>query len=113
MYTRAVEDIVEVPVKFTLKAGKVNKPFAFTLICKRKEQDDITAAFKEVEFNFKNFLESTEVITDWVGQKLVLDQAGNPAEFCPEALSFMLNTPGVAQAVYVAYSKECAAKEKN
>ena len=113
MFTLAVEDTVEVPVKFTLKGGKVNKLFSFTLIGKRLPQDEITDAFKAVEFNFKAFLESTGVISDWVGQRLVLDQAGEPVGFSAEAFTFMLNTSGVAQAIYLAYQKECGAKEKN
>ena len=113
MYKLAVENVVEVPVKFTLKSGKVNKAFAFTLTAKRLPQDEITEAFKAVEFNFKAFLEATSVVTDWSGQRLVLDDAGEPVPFSADAFSFLLNVTGVAQAIYVAYAKECGAKEKN
>ncbi len=114
MFTLAVDDIVEVPVKFFLKAGKVNKPFDFTLIAKRLSADEITEAFKAVDYNFKAFFETTGVVSDWNGQRLVLDpDTKDPAPFSAEAFSFMLNTSGVAQAVYLAYQKECGAKEKN
>jgi hypothetical protein len=113
MYTLAVEDIVEVPVKFTLKERKVDKSFNFTLTTKRLSSDDLTDAFKAVEFNYRAFFESTGVITDWSGQRLVIDVSGNPVPFSSEALSFMLGTAGVAHFIYLAYVKECGAKEKN
>lgn len=113
MYKLAVEDVVEVPVKLTLRAGKVDKSFAFTLVAKRLASNELTEAFKAVEFHYKDFFESTGVITDWSGQRLVLDDSGAPAPFSSEALSFMLATPGVAHLVYLAYMKECGAKEKN
>jgi hypothetical protein len=113
MYKLAVDDVVEVPVKFTLKAGKLDKSFAFTLIAKRLESGELTAAFKAVEFNYKDFFESTGVISGWVGQRLVLDDSDAPVPFSLDALSFMLAAPGVAHVVYLAYMKECGAKEKN
>lgn len=113
MFTLAIEDTVEVPVKFMLKEGKVNKTYAFTLTARRMSQEEITEAFKAVEFKFKEFFETTGVVSDWQGQRLVLDADKNPAPFSPEAFSFMLNVTGVAQAIYVAYAKESGAKEKN
>jgi len=113
MYKLAIDDVVEVPVKFTLKAGKVNKTFSFSLTATRLPQEEITNRLKEVEFKFKEFLESSGVITDWAGQRLVLDESGEPAQFSEEALSMLLGTQGVAQMVFNAYQKECGAKEKN
>ena len=113
MYTLAIEDTVEVPVKFTLKEGRVNKLFSFTLVAKRLPAEEIAEAFKAAEFNFKGFFEATGVVSDWQGQRLVLDAKGDPAEFTPEAFSCMLGVSGVAQAVYQAYAKEAGAKEKN
>lgn len=114
MFTLAIDDVVEVPVKFTLKAGKVNKPFRCTLICKRLDQDEIAARFNEVEFKYKAFLETDGLVTGWADQNLVLDAStGAPAEFSPEALGVFLKTAGVAQAAFTAYQKESGAKEKN
>lgn len=112
-YTIAIEDTVEVPVKFTLKAGKVNKSFSFNLTATRIPQDDIAAKMKDAEYKFKEGLLSMGVVTGWDGQRLVLDADGNPAEFGEEALEAMLSVAGVAQMVYLAYLKECGAKEKN
>ena len=112
-YTIAVDNVVEVPVRFTLKAGKVNKPFVFTLTATRIPQDDLVAKMKDVEFKFKEGLQSMGVITGWEGQRLVLGEDGNPADFDDEALDALLSVAGVAQVVYLAYLKECGAKEKN
>ena len=113
MLTLAIENVVEVPVKFTLKVGKVNKAFAFTLIAKRLPQDEITARLQEVEFKYLDFMLTPGLVTDWAGQRLVLDESGEPAEFGEEAFTLMLKTQGVAQVCFSAYQKEAGAKEKN
>lgn len=112
-YTLAIENVVEVPVKFTLKAGKVNKPFAFTLIATRLDQGEIAARLEEVESKFKPFMQTDGLITNWIGQRLVLGADGEPAQFSEEAFDAMLDAPGVAAMCFIAYQKECGAKEKN
>lgn len=111
MYTLAIEDTVDVPVKFTLKAKSVAKLFSFTLTCTRLAQDEISARMEDKENKVKEFM--TELVTGWSGQRLVLDAKGEPAEFSPEALAAMLNAPGVAMVCFNAYLKDCGAKEKN
>ena len=113
MFKLSIEDTVEVPVRFTLKAGKVNKTFALTLTAQRLDQDEITARLEAGEFKFKNFLQSEGLVTDWAGQRLVLDEAGQPAPFSAEAFALYLSAAGVAQVTFNAYQKECSAKEKN
>lgn len=113
MYTLAIEDIVEVPVKFTLKVGKVNKPFAFTLIAKRLDADEMQSRMLDCELKFKDFLKYTDLVTGWVDQRLVLDGNGQPAEFSADAFAEMLKAPGVARVCFDAYQKEVGAKEKN
>lgn len=113
MFKLAIDDKVEVPVKFTLKAGKVNKTFSFSLHCKRLMQEEITARLEACEFKFKPFLAGGEVVTGWEGQRLVLNADDTPAEFSEESLDALLSTPGVAQLCFSAYQKECGAKEKN
>ncbi len=110
MYTLAVEDTVEVPVKFTLKAGTLNKLFAFTLIATRLPQDDINARLEDSDRKVKDLM--AEVITGWQGQRLVLAENGEPAEFSAEALDVMLNVAGVAVGCFNAHFKGCGAKEK-
>ena len=111
MFTLAVEDTVEVPVKFTLKAKSVAKLFAFTLTATRLAQDEITARLEDKEKKVKDFM--ADVVTDWSGQRLVLGDDGAPAAFSPEALDALLNVAGVASVCFSAYFKECGAKEKN
>ena len=113
MYTLSIEDTVDVPVKFTLKQGKVNKTFSFTLTCTRLEQDEIVSRLKAFEFKLHEFLRSEGVISNWTDQRLVLDAAGQPAAFNSDALAMMLSPPGVSKVIYDAYLKECGAKEKN
>lgn len=113
MYKLAIDDVVEVPVKFTLKAGKTNKQFACVLIAKRMPQDEITERLQEVEFKYVDFMLSTDLVTDWKDQHLVLTADGTPAEFSEEAFALMLKTQGVAQVCFNAYQKEAGAKEKN
>ena len=54
-----------------------------------------------------------EVIKGWSGQRLVLEDNGEPAEFSQEALAMMLNVMGVGRILFDAYLKDCGAKEKN
>lgn len=109
----AIDNKVEVPVKFTLKAGKVNKTFAFTLHCNRLEQEEINTRLEAADFKFKSFMVGDGVVTGWEGQRLVLNVDDTPAEFSEDALGALLSIPGVAQVCFGAYQKECGAKEKN
>lgn len=110
MYTLSIEDTVEVPVKFTLKVGRVNKIFSFTLTATRQPQEVIEAWIADNERKVKDIL--ADVVSGWSGQTLVID-GDKPAEFNPESFAAMLNVPGVAMRLYTAYLKDCAAKEKN
>lgn len=111
MRTLAIENTTEVSVKFTLKEGKVNKLFAFTFTATRLDQDEIQERLEDKERKVKAFM--AEIITDWQGQRLVLDDAGQPADFSPEALEMLLNVMGVAVICFNAYFKDCGAREKN
>ena len=113
MFTLAVENTVEVPVKFTLKNKGVARLFSFILTAERLPQDEISTRLEDKERKVKDFM--AEVISGWSGQRLVLDAAepAQPAEFSPEALEALLNVAGVAAVCFTAYLKECGAKEKN
>lgn len=113
MYTLSIADTADVPVKFTLKEGLVNKTFSFTLVCTRLDSDEIMARMKSMELKFKDFMLSDGVITGWRDQRLVLDSSGDPAAFSLDAAALLLSPPGVAKICYDAYLKECGAKEKN
>lgn len=110
MFTLAIENVVEVPVKFTLKVGKVNKPFGVTLTARRlsKEESDNMAADQSV----KDFL--LDNVSAWSDQRLVLDSVtGEPAPFSREAFDAFLSVTGVLGICWNAYVRECAGKEKN
>lgn len=111
MRTLAIQNTVEVNVKFTLKEGRVSKPFAFTFMANRLEQDDITERLESKDKRIKDFM--ADVMTDWQGQRLVLEDNGEPSPFGQEALGMLLNVAGVASVCFNAYLKECGAKEKN
>ena len=111
MFTLAIENTVEIPVKFTLKNKGAARLFGFNLVAERLPQDEITARLEDKERKIKDFM--ADVISGWSGQRLVLDTAGEPAEFSPEALEALLNVAGVAAVCFTAYLKECGAKEKN
>lgn len=111
MYTLVIDDVVEFPVKFTLKSGKVSKPFAMTLTARRMAQDEIRQMLSDKERDIADFLQ--DVLTGWADQRLVLGEDGQPAPFSPEALAVLLNVAGVAAVCFGAYFKECGAKEKN
>ncbi len=104
----AVSNIVQVPVKFTLKEGAVNKLFTFTLTAARKTPEQIE---EQPELTIKEFL--LENVTDWSGQRLVLQENNEPAAFSKEAFDYMLKQPGLLLLVWQAYQRECGGKEKN
>lgn len=111
MFRLAIEDTVEVPVKFTLKSKGINKAFSFTFDAKRLAQDEISTRLEDKEKKVKDFM--GDLVTGWAGQRLVLNEAGEPADFSEDALEVMLNAPGVASILFNAYLKDCGATAKN
>ena len=82
--------------------------FDFTLICKRLGADALQDALKTEDRNVKSFM--SDVVEGW---KTVLDAAGAPADFTPEALEQLLDVPGVAALSFKAYLEEQGARAKN
>jgi hypothetical protein len=108
MYTLAIDDIVEIPVKFTIRSKGTAKLFTPTLTIKRinPESDESRS-----EQSIKDFMH--ENVIGWKDQRLVLDASGNPADFSQDALSIFFSAPGVTILCWNAYIKEIGAKEKN
>lgn len=104
----AIGNTVLVPVKFTLKDGSVNKLFTFSLTAIRKTPEEID---EQPELTIKDFL--LENVTDWSGQRLVLQDNDEPAPFSRDALDYLLKQPGLLGIVWTAYQRECGGKEKN
>jgi hypothetical protein len=108
MYTLAIEDTVEIQVKFTLRSKGVAKLFSPTLTMNRLNTEENE---ERSEQSIKDFMH--ENVIDWKDQRLVLDASNNPAEFSKEALAMFFSAPGVLIVCWNAYIKEVAAKEKN
>ena len=66
-----------------------------------------------MEFRFKDFLLSKDLVSNWENQRLVLLDDDTPAPFSPDAFAYMLDQQGVAKAIYDTYLRECGAKAKN
>ena len=109
MYTLAIGNIVDVPLKFTLKDGRVNKTFAMTLTATRWSKEDMEA--RADSLSVRDFL--LDVISGWSEQRLVLGADGQPAEFSRGALDALFDVGGVLDLTWKSYLRECAGKEKN
>ena len=107
-YKIAVGNVVQVPVKFTLREGSVDKLFSFSLTAVRRTPEEADA---QPELSVKDFL--LENVSDWSGQRLVLLENNEPAPYSRDAFDFMLKQPGVLGVVWTAYLRQCASKEKN
>lgn len=104
----AVGNVVQVPIKFTMREGSVDKLFSFSLTAERRTPEEIDA---QPELSVKDFL--LDNVSDWIGQRFVLLENNEPAPFSRENFEFMLKQPGLVGAVWLSYQKQCASKEKN
>lgn len=80
------------------------KPVAveFKATAKRVDSERYRATFgKDSEVLGADFLR--EVLTGWSDQKLVTDEDGQPADFCPEALDALLQIVGIEAYILRAY----------
>lgn len=100
-----VDDVVDFPVSLTLRNAGKDSTFTFTLMGRRLTSQQALDYFDPA--GAKSDMTVREVllanITDWHGQKLVLDASGEPAAFSPEALDAMLDVPGAAMVLLKAY----------
>lgn len=102
-YTLAIADQIELPIKFSVNDGGTAKSFAFKLKAKRMTQAALRAVFKDADILTRDLL--TEQIVGWSGQRLVLDDDGEPAEFSAGAFEALLSLVGMENLVYGAYLK--------
>lgn len=110
-YKLNIADVVHVPIKFDVNNGGKNKHFSFFLVCDRLEQDEIKDRTKDPEMPVSDFVKS--VTKGWIGQTIVVDEEGKPAEFSDETFGLMLKMPGFSLIAYKSYFEECGAKAKN
>ena len=111
-YKIAVEDKVLVTVKGGLlgSAKGRDKPFDFTLLMDRLDQDEINKRQKSGE-QVADFIVS--LTHGWEGQNLVLNEDGKPADFSEEALRALLSIAGMHVKCYQCYLVDVGVQEKN
>jgi hypothetical protein len=115
-YKLAIAAFVMVPMAFALADGDQETKFDFHLQCDRLSQEEwmkrITGdAGHPTDVKIKETI--LDITKGWRGQTLVLDEAGQPAGFCREALEAMFAVPGVLEVAIASYRKEVLARVKN
>lgn len=97
-----IGDVLDVPVKGSLKDGSATVAFSFTLQMKRLALEQYRAAIDpDNGVLVRDFL--VENVQGWRGQRLVLDEQEQPAEFSPEAFDCLLTLVGMEQTCFGAY----------
>ena len=111
-YKLVIADIVDVPIKFTANDGGKTVSFFFHLTARRMPQSEFKALIEEADGRtVAEFLSAQ--ITGWRGQRLVVDEAGAPAEFSPEAPECMFSLVGLPGIALAAYIEACGAQGKS
>lgn len=109
----AVENTLDFPVNVDVPSGRAKKNFFFHLSAPRMSTDEWRAKFGPNADNpnqaVGDFLR--EHITDWRGQRLVLDEQGKPADFSAEAFDAMLSVNGLEMLIFIAYQKAVFAND--
>lgn len=110
-----IASFVTVPLSLTLLDGDAEKEFNFVLTCTRltdqEWRDRVAAVPGEQAAKLKGVLAG--LITGWKDQGLVVGEDGRPADFCPESLEAMFQTPGINDVILTGYLKAIGAKAKN
>lgn len=111
-YKLAIEDKVGVKIEGATKAADGSeKPFKFVLVCQRysaEQMKDVVSDQDETAFAFFE-----KVACDWHNQRLVLDEAGNPAPFNLDALRVLMSISGMAMLCWNSYLVQVQATAKN
>ena len=112
-----VANVIDLPIKATVKDGDKSPEFKFNLQATRMTQAELREALNDKELPTRELLLAR--ITGWRGQRLVVGEDGQPAEFSAEAFECMLSLVGMELIVLNAYLKAvaladgAAEKEKN
>lgn len=107
MFCLEIDDLVAVPVSGFFNDAKGSKKFAFTLTCKRMDNDSLSELMAE-ETKITDFI--VQVTTGWND---VRDKAGAPVPFEESALRQLLALPNLPALCFTAYADARGAKEKN
>lgn len=113
MYQLAVEDTLDIPVNVDVRSGRVTKNFYFHVIAQRMTVEEWQTHFGPAAENPNRLVADflRERITDWRGQKLVIDHDKKPVDFSAEAFDVMLTMPGVDMLIFTAYQKAIFAND--
>ena len=105
-----IDDKLKFRVKGTIKnADGIDKPFEFSLLCHRRNAEEIQATLQDAEEkSIVDFLQ--EITLDWSGVK---DGSGASLEFNEANLRALAKIPGLASICLRTYLAEVGAKEKN
>ncbi len=107
----AIGDRFEYPVHLRVRDKSETKDFRFHLEARRMEAEEarqlISGEGDAEGLTIKEFLHQN--ITNWRGQRLVLDDQGAPADFSVEAFDALLSVSGAAGVIYQGYIVALAA----
>lgn len=97
-----IGEFLHVPISGTMKGDGRDVKFQFSLMARRIGLDAYREALGEGStVTVREFL--TANVTGWSGQRLVVDDDGEPAAFGPEAFELLLGVVGMEQTLLAAY----------
>lgn len=106
----AIGDRVAIKVKGNyVDAESVERKFNFTLDCDRLATKELSAAIKDPALSAEAFFRLHA--HNWKDQRLVLDEAGQPAPFSPEALDMLFTISGMAAVCWQSYLEQAVAQK--
>ena len=110
-YKLVIDNKITTKVKGFYRDEKgVSRPFSFDLSQDRVTQEEL----KELVSDGGSTPDFIRRVTHgWKGQRLVLDDNDQPAEFCAEALDVLLSVSGMGSYCYQAYVSQVLVTEKN
>jgi len=111
-YRLAIDNRVAVTVKGKIPGSTrgTHTNVNFTLDMERLDQDQLTAALQSGD-PIDDFLVART--RAWDGQRLVLDEGGNPASFSEEAFRELLKVAGMRVWILQSYTRDLGVQEKN
>lgn len=106
-----IADQIEFPVTLKVRNGAAVEEHKFHVSAERIDSHQAAALFRpgseQGEQPLSEFLQSR--LKGWRGQRLVVDESDQPAEFSADSLDQMLRIPGCAAVIYSDYLREIAA----
>lgn len=108
----AIADTIGVKVEGnTVDESGGDKPFKFVLVCNRLSQEKLRDEIANKDATSIDFFKRHAL--GWRDQRLVTDDAGNPAPFSLEALELLFSISGMAGVCWSAYLAQVVATGKN